>query len=77
VSYRRAVATVVGTGFAGALHAEALRRLKIEVAAAFGSSGDLGTALADPAVDFVHLATPNHLHFPQARAALEAGKNVL
>jgi predicted dehydrogenase len=68
---------VVGTGFAGALHAEALRRLGIEVAAAFGSSGDLGAALADPNVDFVHLATPNHLHFPHARAALEAGKNVV
>jgi predicted dehydrogenase len=72
------VATVVvGTGFAGALHVEALRRLDIEVAAAFGSSGDLEAALADPAVDFVHLATPNHLHLAQAQAALEAGKNVV
>jgi len=78
LSYRRAVSTVVvGTGFAGTLHAEELRRLEIDVAGAFGSSGDLGEALSDPAVDFVHLATPNHLHFPQARAALEAGKNVV
>ncbi|MDQ2911304.1 MAG: Gfo/Idh/MocA family oxidoreductase [Actinomycetota bacterium] len=68
---------VVGTGFAGALHVEALRRLGIEVAAAFGSSGSYEEALADPAVDFVHLATPNHLHFPQARSALAAGKNVV
>ncbi len=68
---------VVGTGFAGALHVEALRRLGIEVAAAFGSSGNLEGAFADPAVDFVHLATPNHLHFAQAKAALEAGKNVV
>jgi predicted dehydrogenase len=33
--------------------------------------------LADPGIDVVHLATPNHLHFPQARAALEAGKHVV
>jgi predicted dehydrogenase len=68
---------VVGTGFAGTLHVEALRRLGIEVAAAFGSSGNFEEALADPAVDFVHLATPNHLHFEQASAALSAGKNVI
>jgi len=72
------VATVVvGTGFAGALHVEALRRLGIEVAAAFGSAGDFEAALADPAVDFVHVATPNHLHLEQAGAALSAGKNVV
>jgi predicted dehydrogenase len=64
--YRPRVATVVvGTGFAGALHVDALRRLDIEVAAAFRSSGDFEAALADPAVNFVHLATPNHLHFQQ------------
>lgn len=33
--------------------------------------------LADPDIDIVHLATPNHLHFPQARAALLAGKHVI
>ena len=33
--------------------------------------------LADPAVDIVHLATPNHLHHPHARAALLAGKHVV
>jgi predicted dehydrogenase len=76
--YRPRVATVVvGTGFAGALHVDALRRLDIEVAAAFGSSGDFEAALADPDVDYVHLATPNHLHLEQARAALTAGKNVV
>ena len=31
--------------------------------------------LADPAVDVVHLATPNDLHHPQAKAALAAGKH--
>src|SRR5512146_2441255 len=33
--------------------------------------------LADPDIDIVHLATPNHLHFPQAKAALLAGKHVI
>lgn len=33
--------------------------------------------LADPEVTVVHLATPNHLHFPQAKAALLAGKHVI
>lgn len=33
--------------------------------------------LADPAIQVVHLATPNHLHFAQAKAALLAGKHVI
>lgn len=32
---------------------------------------------ADPEVDVVHLCTPNYLHFPQAKAALQAGKHVI
>lgn len=59
------------------LHVDALRRLGVEVAAALDSSGDYEAALADPAVDFIQVATPNHLHFAQANAALAAGKNVL
>ncbi len=38
---------------------------------------DLSDALTDPAVDLVVLATPNHLHAPQAHAALDAGKHVV
>jgi len=34
-------------------------------------------ALADPALAVVHLAVPNHLHAPYAKAALAAGKHVL
>ncbi|HYC97585.1 MAG TPA: oxidoreductase [Brevundimonas sp.] len=37
----------------------------------------LDDALADPAVGLVVIATPNALHAPQARAALEAGKAVV
>jgi predicted dehydrogenase len=33
--------------------------------------------LADPDIDIVHLATPNYLHHPHAKAALLAGKHVV
>jgi len=38
---------------------------------------ELETALADPAIDLVVIATPNVLHAPQAIAALNAGKAVV
>lgn len=38
---------------------------------------DFDTALADPEIDLVVLATPNDLHAPQARAAILAGKAVV
>mgnify|MGYP005836373513 CR=1 FL=1 len=38
---------------------------------------DLTTALADPAVDLVVLATPNAVHAAQAHAALAAGRHVV
>jgi len=41
---------------------------------AFGSFEAL---LADPKIDVVHLATPNVLHYPFAKAALQAGKHVI
>jgi len=37
----------------------------------------LDELLADPDIDVVHLATPNHLHYPHAKAALLAGKHVI
>jgi predicted dehydrogenase len=33
--------------------------------------------LADPKIDVVHLAVPNYLHYPYAKAALMAGKHVV
>jgi predicted dehydrogenase len=85
---------LVGTGFIGPAHLEALRRNNIRVLGlaettaelAEKKAAELGLArgyasyeamLADALIDVVHLATPNHLHFSQARAALLAGKHVV
>ena len=38
---------------------------------------DLDAMLADPDIELVYIATPNSLHYGQAKAALLAGKNVL
>jgi len=83
-------AGVVGTGFIGAVHVDALRRLGVEVAGVVGSSPERATAkqlapvypsyealLGDDRVDVVHLTTPNHLHHAQVLAALDAGKHVV
>src|SRR5437870_6350242 len=32
---------------------------------------------ADKRIDFISITTPNHMHFPVAKAALEAGFNVV
>lgn len=87
-------AAVIGAGFVGRAHVEALRRLGIEIAGLLGSSPErtqqqckaLGLAKAyesleelagDPAVGTLHICTPNHLHFAEAQAALDANKHVL
>ncbi len=55
-----------------------------EIASAFGAQlgidravGDYNELLADPSIDAVHICTPNVTHFAIARAAIEAGKNVI
>ena len=85
---------VVGAGFIGPVHVEALGRIGVEVAGILGVSSDesqraaksLGLPkayrdfdeiLADKRVQVVHIATPNRLHYPMAKAALEAGKHVM
>ncbi len=87
-------AALVGTGFIGAEHVEALRRLGVQVHGVVGSSHpraaerasalglppayeSLEAMLADPRISVVHITTPNHLHYPQAKAALAAGKHVV
>ena len=86
---------MIGAGFMGRVHTEAIRRLgNVEVAAvagvseeearAFGQSmgierttGDYRKVLADPSIDAVHVCTPNVLHHPISKAAMQAGKHVL
>ena len=83
-------AGVVGTGFIGVVHVDALRRLGVEVLGVVGSTPERAAAkgiapvydsyealLADDRVDVVHLTTPNYLHYPQVRQALAAGKHVV
>jgi predicted dehydrogenase len=83
-------AGVVGTGFIGVVHVDALRRIGVEVAGVVGSSEARAAAkgiapaypsydalLADGSIDVVHLTTPNDLHYDQAKRALAAGKHVV
>ncbi len=85
---------VVGAGFIGPVHVEALGRIGVEVTGILGVSKgeselaartlglpkaykDFEEILGDSSVQVVHLATPNRLHYPMAKAALNAGKHVL
>ncbi len=83
-------AGVVGTGFIGVVHVDALRRIGVEVAGVVGSTPERAAAkgiapaypsyeamLADDTVSAVHLTTPNDLHYAQAKQALAAGKHVV
>jgi predicted dehydrogenase len=51
-----------------------------QLAAEFGAhkaEADYRRILEDPAVEAVHVCTPNFLHFPISRDALQAGKHVI
>ena len=78
---------MIGTGFIGPVHVEALRRLGREVVGVLASTPDKGKQAAaalgiprayvdfaellrDPAVQAVHITSPNRQHFEQCRAAL-------
>jgi predicted dehydrogenase len=85
---------VVGAGFIGPVHVEALQRIGVEITGILGVSKaeselaaktlglpkayhDFEAILGDTSVQVVHIATPNRLHYPMAKAALNAGKHVL
>lgn len=83
---------VLGTGFIGAVHAEAAERNGARVLGFLGSTPERTAAaarrLGRPAfasldevlasdADVVHVATPNHLHAEQTLAVLDAGKHVI
>jgi predicted dehydrogenase len=85
---------VVGTGFMGVAHTEALRRLGVHVAGIVGSTRERAQAkaekanlprvydslqalLADPAIQVVHITSPNDAHHAQVLATLRTGKHVV
>jgi len=72
-------AAIVGGGFMGRVHAEAVRRLGTVEPIPVGGRDEAGfrAALANPGIKAVHICTPNAAHFPMAKAALDAGKHVL
>lgn len=82
-------AAVVGAGFIGPVHIEALRRLGVRLAGVLPRTPgagqrlglpeyrDLDALLADATVDVVHLALPNREHLAYAKRCLAAGKHVL
>jgi predicted dehydrogenase len=92
---QRVKTAVIGAGFMGKVHSEAIRRLgNVDIVAVAGVSddeasrfgksigverttGDYRKVLEDREVQAVHVCTPNALHYPVAKAAMEAGKAVL
>jgi len=92
---RKVKVGVIGTGFIGPAHIEALRRLghvdvvaladidedaarqKADALGVGAAYGDYKRLLAEPAIEAVHICTPNHLHYPMAKEALLAGKHVV
>lgn len=85
---------VIGAGFIGPAHIEALRRLGfVDVVALATSSEETAKAkakvlsiphyygdyrdLVKSDIDVVQITSPNHMHFPHAKAALESGKHVV
>ncbi|HVM46624.1 MAG TPA: Gfo/Idh/MocA family oxidoreductase [Candidatus Acidoferrum sp.] len=86
-------AGVIGTGFIGPVHLEALRRIGVSVAAlcdlpdrvkaaaqAWGipeAFGDYHDLVRSANVDVVHITSPNRFHCEMALAASRAGKHVV
>jgi predicted dehydrogenase len=84
-------AGVIGTGFIGPVHIEALRRIGVQVTAlsdlphrvdAAAEKHNIPHAFPDyrdllrsPDVDVVHITTPNRFHCEMAMAAIKAGKH--
>jgi len=88
----RVKAAVIGAGFIGTVHSEAIRRVGADLCGVLASGAEstaraarrLGTRpfgsmeeLLCSDVDVVHVASPNGLHSSHALAALQAGKHVI
>ena len=86
-------AAVIGAGFIGAAHVEALRRLgNVEVVALCDAMGaekkaqqmnipraysDYRKMLDELELDAIHICTPNHTHYEIAKCAIEHGVNFI
>lgn len=86
-------AGIIGTGFIGPVHVEALRRLGVTVTAICDvdslatqaverltipqAFSDYRKLVTSPDVDVVHITTPNRFHCEMALAALRADKHVV
>ncbi len=84
---------VIGSGFIGTVHIEALRRIGVRVAGLLDAGPELGTRRAEELgipnaygsieelladdVQVVHVTSPNELHHPQVKQILAAGKHVV
>jgi predicted dehydrogenase len=92
---RKVRAGLIGAGFVGPLHVEAVRRLgyvdvkgiaassresaeekagRLNIERAYSSYEEL---MADPAIEVVHICTPNYLHYRLVMAAVASGKHVI
>jgi predicted dehydrogenase len=72
-------AMVVGTGYAGQRHADALRELGIRCVGPL-SARDVArdpSPLRDKEVQVVHVCSTNEMHAPLVAAAIDAGKDVV
>lgn len=92
MSFKDVRAGVVGIGFIGVAHVEALRRLGVDVIGVVGSTPERARAKTESAglptvydsvedlvgdVDVVHIASPNYAHAEQVRIVLDSGKHVV
>jgi scyllo-inositol 2-dehydrogenase (NADP+) len=74
-------AGLIGHGLGGrAFHEPLIRaagRLSLDAIATTRSMPDPAGLIADPGIDLIVISTPNHSHYPLAKAALAAGKHVV
>ncbi len=63
------------TGILGSTYEKTrLKAAELDIPHAYQSFDQM---LNDERIDVIHLTTPNHLHYPHAKAAMQAGKHVV
>jgi predicted dehydrogenase len=68
---------IIGSGFMGRTHADAITRIPEIEFAGFITRGNLSASLLDPQLDAVDVCVPTDLHASVAIEALRGGKHVL